>query len=155
MKNSPRLPLQISATIFIIITIIFLFGVFWFWPSSPPNPPPPRSIHYHPEARQLKLEGLRFPVYTKKDLKNPRPMRIDLTITASNKYTRNYLDENGHLARHKLLMEVLPISSEFLLHEEGKAILRKKIQEELNELIRELKIEGHIENVSIHSILLD
>ena len=82
-----------------------------------------------------------------------RSMLIDFTFVSSNQYTKNFLFQNEYLVQDRLNSMIDPIDAEFILEDEGKNVLKEKIKYELNLLIKDLKIEGRVEEVHIHSIL--
>lgn len=82
-----------------------------------------------------------------------RSMLIDFTFVSSNQYTKNFLFQNEYMVQDRLNSMIDPIDAEFILEDEGKRVLKEKIKYELNLLIKDLKIEGSIEEVHIHSIL--
>ena len=78
---------------------------------------------------------------------------MDFTLVASNRYIKEYFYENIHLVKDRLNSSVHPIIPEFPLEQEGKQIIKDKIRLEVNKLIKDLRIKGHIDKVHIHSIL--
>ena len=82
-----------------------------------------------------------------------RSMLIDFTFVSSNQYTKNFLFQNEYMVQDRLNSMIDPIDAEFILEDEGKNVLKEKIKYELNLLIKDLKIEGSVEEVHIHSIL--
>jgi hypothetical protein len=82
---------------------------------------------------------------------------LDIKLRASNKLIKLYFTENNFVNLDKLidryLLTLSPIIPIFPLTNEGKDILRKKIKIETDLLLKELKIEGEIEEVIIQDIL--
>jgi flagellar basal body-associated protein FliL len=111
-----------------------------------------RPDYYHQYARTMKIHSINFPVYVE-SVRGARMLRMDLTLTTSNKYTRNYLNKNYHLVQDRLNSRLEPMIPTFPIEEEGKKIIKAKVQEEIDKLIKELKIDGEVQSVHIHSIL--
>lgn len=112
----------------------------------------PRPKYYHQYDRTMKVHSVNFPVYVE-SVRGARMLRMDLTVTTSNKYTRNYLHGHFHLVQDRLNSRLEPMVPEFPIEEEGKKIIKAKVREELDSLIKELKIDGKVQSVHIHSIL--
>lgn len=113
--------------------------------------PEVRPSYYKKDEKHLLIRSIRFPVYIGSK-QSSRSISVDLTVTTSNKYTRAYLDENHYLVNDVFNTRIEPIVPAFPLQEEGKIILKEKIKKELNLLLKQLKIEGEIEEVHVHSI---
>lgn len=82
---------------------------------------------------------------------------LDIKLRSSNKFIKIYFTENNFINMDKLVDRYLstlgPIIPVFPLTDEGKNILKNKIKLETNELLKQLKIEGEIEEVIIQDIL--
>lgn len=111
-----------------------------------------RPDYYHQYSRTMKIHSINFPVYVE-SARGARMLRMDLTLTTSNKYTRNYLNKNYHLVQDRLNSRLEPMIPTFPIEEEGKEIIKGKVMEEIDALIKELKIDGKVQSVHIHSIL--
>lgn len=111
-----------------------------------------RPEYYHQYDRVMKIHSVNFPVYVE-SVRGARMVRMDLTLTTTNKYTRNYLNNNYHLVQDRLNSRLEPMIPEFPIEEEGKKIIKDKVKEEIDSLIKELKIDGAVQAIHIHSIL--
>ncbi len=92
----------------------------------------------HGKIRQiLTVTNLNMPVYLGKstDLSS---VILDFTIITTNRTTRNFLFENEILIRDQLTNSVHPTLPEFTLTTEGKEIIKQKIKDDLNALIKKL-----------------
>lgn len=92
----------------------------------------------HGKAKQiLTVTNLNMPVYLGKstDLSS---VILDFTIITTNRTTRNFLFKNEILIRDRLTNSVHPTLPEFTLTTEGKEIIKQKIKDDLNKLIKEL-----------------
>ena len=80
---------------------------------------------------------------------------MDFTIVASNRYIKSYFwdNRNNHLILDRLNSRIRPMEILFPLESEGKIVIRDKVREEINILIKELGIDGEIEDVYIHNII--
>jgi flagellar basal body-associated protein FliL len=113
---------------------------------------PLRPDHYRVNERQFKVYNLALPVFFDGQ-KTRRPIKLDITIQTSNKYTKNYLDKNYQEVEDHLNSYILPMLPNFMLESEGKEVFKEKVKIELDKLIHERGMKGHIENVYIDSIL--
>ncbi|MDD0854849.1 hypothetical protein HBN50_17225 [Halobacteriovorax sp. GB3] len=106
------------------------------------------------DERSLRLSNVKMPVYVE-SRKHLNTLLMEFTIVSSNRYIKEYFYEieNETLLRDKLSTKVHPFTSDFSLEKEGKDIIRKKIKEEANALIKELQIKGEVQEVYIHSLL--
>ena len=57
------------------------------------------------------------------------------------------------MIRDRLNSSLQAVVPNFPLEPEGKKIIKEKIRREVNHLIEDLKIEGRVDEVFIHSIL--
>ena len=111
-----------------------------------------RAEYYNEQDRHLDVSNVTLPVYIE-SVSSIRSLTIDFTMVMSNRYLRAYFLENEHLLKNRINNTLEPIIPDFPLNEEGKIILRDKIKYEVNELIRELKIKGQVNNVLFDNII--
>lgn len=111
-----------------------------------------RPHYYKVDEKQFTVLNVQMPVYVG-GVNDLRSLRVDLTITPSNRYIKEFLFDHEHLVQDKLNSSIRPIVPEFPLEKEGKRILKEKARQEINELLKELKIKGEIKDVHIHSML--
>lgn len=111
-----------------------------------------RPAYFKKKEKQFQVTNIVLPAYTIKK-GAIRKLVIDFTFESSNKYIKEYLWQNNHLIQDVLNSKIEPISIEFPLEEEGKIIVREKIQKEMNNLLKKLKIKGEIKKVYIHSMI--
>ena len=111
-----------------------------------------RPHYYKVDEKQFTVLNIQMPIYVG-GVNKIRSLRVDLTITPSNRYIREYLYDHEYLVQDKLNSSIRPIVPEFPLQEEGKRILKEKVRLELNELLQKHKIKGEIKEVHIHSML--
>ena len=83
-----------------------------------------------------------------------RKIVVDFFVVPSSPGIRNYfwIDHNTHLIYDRLNSTLAPMLLEFPLREEGKNVLKEKIRREINQLAKELGLDGEIEKVYIGRI---
>jgi hypothetical protein len=111
-----------------------------------------RPAYFKRTEKQFKVSNVVLPAYVKTN-GAIRKLVIDFTFESSNKYIKAYLWENPHLIHDVLNSKIEPISIEFPLENEGKIIVKEKIQREMNDLLKRLKIKGKIKEIFIHSMI--
>ncbi|OUR98707.1 hypothetical protein A9Q84_04645 [Halobacteriovorax marinus] len=111
-----------------------------------------RKSYYKLQEKRFTITHVTMPVYIE-SVNTYKSLSIDFTFISSNRYIKHYFDRNRHLIKNRLNSTIQPVIPAFPLKEEGKAIIKDKIQKELNLLIKELKIKGEIKEVYIKSIL--
>ena len=116
------------------------------------------------KSRQLfTVTNVNMPVYLG-NAKELSSVILDFTVITTNRTVRNFLDENELIIRDRLTNSIHPTLPEFTLTTEGKDIMKQKIKDELNILIKELDKSGEyqdlisdeafgIENVFVNSLL--
>lgn len=113
-----------------------------------------RPAYFKIKEKQFKVSNVVLPAYIKKN-GAIRKLVIDFTFESSNKYIKSFLWDNPYYVHDVLNSTIEPISIDFPLQEEGKTIVKEKIQKEMNNLLKKLKIKGEIKNVYIHSMIAD
>lgn len=107
-----------------------------------------RSGYYKKKERTFTILNQFMPIYVD-DVKKYKSVRIDFTIVASNKYIKEYFFYNLNKIKDRLNSTVEPIIPSFPLEAEGQYILKTKIKKELNQLLKDLKIKGEIDEVYV------
>ena len=103
-------------------------------------------------AKQLNVYEVTMPIYID-SINSVRTLLIDLTLTTSNRYAREYLDKHSFLIKDRLNNTIHPIIPDFPLTKEGKTIIKEKVIYEINQLLNEKKIEGEIKEVNFQMII--
>jgi len=111
-----------------------------------------RPKYYKKEAKHILMASIRLPVYSG-DVNNLKTVDIDFNATLSNRQTRNSLEKLEFQLRDHLILKLEPQIADFLLLEEGKEIIREKIHEEIDEFLKERKLNGYVTEVKITYIL--
>ncbi len=108
------------------------------------------------EEREFYVPDVLVPVILKNQPDITR-LYLDIKLRASNKFIKLYFTKNFYENLNQLIDRYIstlsPMIPVFPLTDEGKNILRKKIKLETNLLLKELKIDGEIEEVIIQDIL--
>ncbi len=113
-----------------------------------------RSSFRNAHDRTIFLRGVDIPIYIK-NRDGMKSLLIDVRLETSNRYTAKffYIPKNEVLIRDRLNSSLQAVVPDFPLQPEGKKIIKEKVRLEVNKLIEELKIEGNVDKVYIHSIL--
>ncbi len=111
----------------------------------------PRPPYYKATAKQIRLTDIKMPIYVQsaKDIKS---LVMDFTLEASNRYIKKFFEKKTHYLQDQLNSTIEPIVPSFPLQPEGKEIIREKLIDESNKLIKRLNIKGRIEKVYFHNI---
>ena len=92
--------------------------------------PAARPSYYLLKGRLLKIQNITIPVSLNKN-KRISSIIADVVVECPNRTTQRFLYNSPHLIQDKLNNTIAPQITSFPLTEEGKVILRKKIQIEL------------------------
>lgn len=111
-----------------------------------------RPDYYKKETRHLDFTNLRLPVYFA-NVNELRSIDIDFNVTLSNRNSRMQLSKLEFQLRDHLILNVEPMIASFPLVEEGKEILRQKLLIEINQFMKERKIEGEVQELKLIYIL--
>lgn len=111
-----------------------------------------RPAYFKIQEKQFRVSNVVLPAYIKKN-GAIKKIVIDFTFESSNKYIKAFLWDNPYYVHDVLNSTIEPISVDFPLEEEGKTIIKEKIQKEMNGLLKRLKIKGEIKEIYIHSMI--
>lgn len=112
-----------------------------------------RSKFYKEADKILLITHVTLPVFIG-ELGKAETLIIDIKVKTSNMYIKTFLLRNDNLVKDKIITNTHPIIREFPLKNEGKLIIKNKIKEELNKLLKEYSIKGSIVEVNLQSLLL-
>jgi len=104
-------------------------------------------------ALQVDIFEVTMPIYVG-SVNSVRTLLLDITLVTSNRFTRQFIDDNTGLVKDRLNNNMHPIIPDFPLTKEGKTIIREKVIFEINELLKEKKIEGEIKDVYFQMIIV-
>lgn len=112
----------------------------------------PRPKYYKRNERELLVSNVVIPSYIE-GTTSLKKLQVDFTVVSSNRYIREYFYDNTHLVEDVFNSKIEPMLPGFSLGDEGKLILKEKIKDELNALLKRMKIKGEIDQVYISSLL--
>ena len=93
-----------------------------------------------------------MPIYVE-SAKDIHSLIMDFTMESSNRYIKKFFDKNTHYLQDRLNSTIEPIVPTFPLEQEGKQIIKEKLKQESNQLIKDFKIKGKIEKIYLHSMM--
>lgn len=102
-----------------------------------------RPTYYRLSERTYQFQNVDFQLF-EEDLKRNHQVYIDFTVISSNRNIVLFLKDNEMMIRDRLSTNVEPILPRLPVEEEGKRIIKDKIRDEINEVLKEKEIEGKI-----------
>jgi hypothetical protein len=111
-----------------------------------------RPKYYKRDERFFNLYHIKLPLFIE-SVSDHKNIKLDITIQPSNKYIKEYFFRNEYIVKDKLSVMVYPVIPSLPVTEEGKLIIKEKVKIELNNLLKEKKIDGVIEEIYVNSIL--
>jgi flagellar basal body-associated protein FliL len=111
-----------------------------------------RPEYYKKQTRHFEVNNLRLPVYIG-DVNDLRSIDVDFIATVSNREARMYLEKHEFQFRDHLINEVEPMLASFPLEDEGKEILRQKLEKEINAYIKLNGLTGWVTDLKLTYIL--
>lgn len=111
-----------------------------------------RPDYYKKETKHFDMSSLRLPVFFS-DINQLKTVDIDYTATLSNRAAKMYLEKQEFQLRDHLILQIEPIVPSFPLEEEGKDIIRKKLQQEIDQFLVNHGVEGTVEEIKITYVL--
>lgn len=111
-----------------------------------------RPAYYKKQTRHLEFTAVRLPVYLPQ-VNELKSVDIDFTVTFKTREAQLLMSKYEFQLRDHLILNVEPSVATFPLVEEGKQILKEKLQLEVNTFMQEHQIPGEVEEVKITYIL--
>ena len=176
-----RLGLNVLAIVFISVVFLILYRQYQaivfketssnYSVHNPIKRPMKHRPKYHGmNEKVFTIKGFVIPVYvdhkkskgalidTRGDVEQVSRLKkivIDFSLVSSNLYIKSYFADNNnlHLIMDRLYTRIRPIEIDFPLELEGKIIITEKIKDEVNILIKDLNIDGEIEDVYVHRMV--
>jgi flagellar basal body-associated protein FliL len=121
-------------------------------PASAPVEGYNRPEYYKKEAREVSFSSVKVPVYVQ-GINELRALMIDISIVASNRATRRWIERQEFSIRDHLVLTIEPVIPTFPLTDEGRTMLTEKIKDELNTFVRGHGVNGEIQEVRLVHIL--
>jgi flagellar basal body-associated protein FliL len=111
-----------------------------------------RPAYYKEQRKHFKLTNMRLPVYVAK-VNELKSVDVDFTAIVSNRRARFFLEKKEFQLRDHLISQMEPLVAEFPLVEEGKEVVRDKLEEEINLFLKLHNVEGHVTKLRLTYIL--
>lgn len=111
-----------------------------------------RPAYYKKQIRHFTVTNLRLPVYIG-GVNEVKSIDIDFVATVSDRESRMFLEKHEFQFRDHLITEVEPMVATFPLEEEGKIILRNKLEEEINAYLQIHNLQGWVTDLKLTYIL--
>ena len=160
-RYSPKQITLASLTLVIILlsaNIIYQNGTFIWYKENPYRAPASTEVfekrpeYYRRADRTMIVRNIKLPLYIQ-DIKQIRSILIEFSVTTTTRFAKIYLEHYEHKIRDQIFMSMEPVVSNFPLEEEGKEILKEKIQHELNLFLKNERVEGEVEAIKILYII--
>jgi len=111
-----------------------------------------RPKYYKAQRKQTLMQQIRLPVYSE-GRRSIKILTIDFTLEASNRTVIHFINGHRHYFKDHLLSTIEPITPTFILEDEGKRVIKEKIQNEFNSFLKKKKLEGEITAVYMDTII--
>ncbi|MFA5582946.1 MAG: hypothetical protein WDA09_01925 [Bacteriovoracaceae bacterium] len=111
-----------------------------------------RPAYYKEELRHVQIFGVRVPVYYPQ-VNELQTVTIDFNITLSNRIGRVFIEKREFPLRDHLIQNLEPTLAQYSLNEEGKAIIKEKIAQEVQDFLDHHQIESEVKDVTLLYIL--
>jgi len=112
-----------------------------------------RPDYYRQEDKYYAIGNFRMPIYTGETQHTLRSLQIEFVVQTSTRYARNFLQNRDILGRDYVNRKFEPFIPEFTLTEEGKQVIKSKVKDELNNLLKENHIGGEVTEVFINDLM--
>jgi len=111
-----------------------------------------RPAYYKEELRHVQIYGVRIPVYYPQ-VNELQTVTIDFNVTLSNRIGRVFIEKREFPLRDHLIQNLEPTLAQYSLNEEGKAIIKEKIGQEIQEFLDHHQIESEVKDLTLLYIL--
>jgi hypothetical protein len=111
-----------------------------------------RPEYFDREGKTFGLQDLSLQIFLE-DTKRNTQVLFDFSLLASNRNIVLFLKDNEVKIRDRLSTQIEPILPRLPIEDEGKLILKDKIRAELNEMLKEEKIEGKVLEIYLEHII--
>jgi hypothetical protein len=114
--------------------------------------PKKRPAYFGQEDRTFSMKSVDLQIFLE-DTKKNRQVSLDYSVVASNRNAVLYFRDNEEKVRDRFSTQIEPIIPRLPIEEEGRGIIKDKIRFELNEMLKDVKIEGKVLDVYIDFLL--
>lgn len=114
--------------------------------------PKRRPAYFDQGDRLFAMKDVNLQIFLEDTSRN-RQVIFDYSLLASNRNIVLYFKDHEDKVRDRLSTQIEPIIPRLPIEDEGKSIIKDKIRSELNELLKEEKIEGRVLEVYLDYIL--
>lgn len=105
-----------------------------------------RPEYYRQLERSFSLDNVDLQVF-EEDIKRNHQVYIDFTAITSNRNVVLFLRDHEMMIRDRLSTNIEPILPQLPIEDEGKRIIKDKIRDELNDILKKEKVEGKVLDV--------
>lgn len=111
-----------------------------------------RPDYYKKDTRLTSLSSVKIPAIVE-GVNGLRSVLVDVSFLASNRQTKKLLDVSEFQLRDHLIANIEPVLPAFALTDEGRAMLKEKLELEVNQFLKDQEAPGFVEEVHIIHIL--
>ena len=111
-----------------------------------------RPDYYKQDARTTSFSSIKLPAIVQK-VNGLRSVLVDVSFQCSNRETKTIVDKHEFAIRDHIILRVEPVLPSFALTDEGKMMLKEKIEVELNNYLKAIDAPGGVDEVHIIHIL--
>lgn len=139
-------------------TIIYQNGTFIWNKENPYRAPASievfekRPEYYKRGDRTMVVRNVKIPLYIE-DIKQVKSILIEFGVRTTTRFAKIYLEHYDYKLRDQIFMTMEPVLSSFPLEEEGKDVLKEKLQNEINVFLKKENVEGEVEAIKILYII--
>ena len=113
----------------------------------------PRPKYFLQLEKMTKIKDLNLQLFLE-DTKRNRQVWIDFTALASNRNIVLFLKDHDVEVRDYLNMHVEPVIPQLPIEEEGRQIIKEKLRIEINQFLKDNKIEGQILEIYVDYLMV-
>ncbi len=147
--------LSVSLSLFVVGGVGVYYGASSIFKNEFPSRAPAniQEYDYRPEYKLypqkiIKIQNIKVPIIAERVGKVDN-ITIDFGLRLSTRFAGYYISEYEYKLKDYFFTGVEPVISDFPMEEEGKQVLKEKIQIEINKFLKDNNVEGHVEDVYI------
>ncbi len=111
-----------------------------------------RPDYYKKDTRSTSLSSVKIPAIID-GVNGLRSVLVDVSFLASNRETKKLLDVSEFSLRDHIIVTIEPVLPQFALTNEGREMLKEKLEREVNQYLKIHNAPGFVEEVHIIHIL--